>query len=271
MTVKKQRVWLIGASAGIGLALCQKYLAAGYCVIASSRQASQASPLLSLKRTYSQSLQLLDFDVEEAIASADYAQERCHAAWQFFEGLDIWFYNVGLYQPMRMDEWKFADFQQMNNANYLGAVVVMIALKKCMPRISITKSTSNVAMQWIWNLSLAADYGLPYGGGYSAPKAALMNLAESLQPELAQAGIQLQVINHGFVKTRLTAKNDFAMPGLMEAEEAAEKIFASATKSHPRFETRFPFGLALFLGTLRKLPKSWALALSRKMLRKPGE
>jgi len=92
-------------------------------------------------------------------------------------------------------------------------------------------------------------------------------LAESLQPELSVKGIQLQVINHGFVKTRLTQKNSFEMPELMSPEEAAENIMKEI-KNADRFEIHFPFKLSTFLQLLRLMPYRISLALTKKMLPK---
>lgn len=247
------RIWLVGASQGIGLALCKRLLAEGYRIVASARSATQNTLLQTWQAQYPDQLALLDCDIEE-----EDLQSVSHQAWHAFDGLDWWFYNVGDYKPMRCQDWHLPSFAHMNQCNYFGAVKLMLRLQE----LSRGKS-----MRWLWNISLAADFGLPYGGGYSAPKAALLNLAESLQPELAQQGIALQIINHGFVKTRLTAKNQFAMPGLMTAEEAAAKILRFMQTSSPkRFELRFPFSLSLLLAILKRLPKQWSLALTKKML-----
>ncbi|BBP46793.1 short-chain dehydrogenase [Thiosulfatimonas sediminis] len=251
-----QRIWLLGASQGIGLALTQRLLQHGYRVIASARNATKNADLLSLQQRYPQQLIQLDCDIQDADLTS-----ACQQAWHAFEGLDIWFYNVGAYQPMRSDAWDLATFNLMLQSNYLGAVKAMIPLQQLQQQ-----QQHQNPMRWLWNISLSADFGLPYGGGYSAPKAALLNLAESLQPELAQQQISLQVINHGFVKTRLTAKNDFAMPGLMSPEQAADKIFAFLQKPAKRFELRFPFGLSLLLASLKRLPKGWSQAITKKML-----
>ena len=118
---------------------------------------------------------------------------------------------------------------------------------------------------WIWNASLSSYFGLPFGGGYSAPKAALLNLAESLQPELLEKGIKLQVINHGFVKTRLTHKNKFEMPQLMLPQQAAMQIIEQTEKPY-RFEIHFPFKLSTFLQLLKILPYKISLAITRRMI-----
>ncbi|CAN8142012.1 Short-chain dehydrogenase [uncultured Thiomicrorhabdus sp.] len=249
-----QRIWLIGASQGIGLQLSKLLLEQGFHLVASARQASSNYELLELQENYPQHLALLDCDI-----SGRDLGDVCKRAWQIYDGLDIWFYNVGGYQPMRIDEWDLAAFEMMNQANYLGAVKVMLPLRKL-------QQQHNIAMRWLWNISLAADFGLPYGGGYSAPKAALLNLAESLQPELATRQIDLQIINHGFVKTRLTAKNQFPMPGLMEPQQAAQRIMRLLVNRPQRFELRFPFGLNLLLATLKRLPKRLSLTITQKML-----
>lgn len=254
---KGQRIWVMGASEGIGLELVKQLLADGHQLVVSARHAETHKNLLDIQKKHSNNLVLLNCDVTQK----NTLKEISYQAWSVFNGLDCWIYNAGVYKPMTLKEWDIEAFESMNQVNYLGVVYLMNHL---LPLFT-PEETSNNRPVWLWNISLSSDFGLPYGGGYSAPKAALQNLAEALQPELKQAGIQLKVINHGFVKTRLTAKNDFAMLGLMEPKEAAQKILL-ALKNH-RFETRFPFNLSLVLATLKRLPKSWALAITKKALK----
>ncbi|WP_321277068.1 SDR family NAD(P)-dependent oxidoreductase [Thiomicrorhabdus indica] len=253
-THPSRKFWLVGASAGIGLALCEKLLQQGDKVIASSRNAESSTQLLELQKSYQHSLQLLNIDVTKP----DTITHACTTAWECFEGIDCWIYNAGSYEPLSIDQWDEELFIQMNQTNYLGAVRMMIALKPYF--------LEQASGEWLWNISLSSDFGLPYAGAYSAPKAALMNLAESLQPELQHHKIQLKVVNHGFVNTRLTAKNDFPMLGLMEPHAAADKILQTINATG-RFETRFPWSLASILSLLKRLPKSWALKLSSKTLK----
>jgi short-subunit dehydrogenase len=248
-----ERRWLVGASQGIGLELIRLWLEEGHRVIASARSATQSLPLQELQFRYPKHLTLLDLDVTNPLDCEIKSQQ----AWSIYNGLDCWFYNVGAYQPMRIAQWEWSQFVSMNQANYLGAVSLMLPLHP--------KFKQQGHGRWIWNGSLAAYFGLPYGGGYSAPKAALVNLAESLQPELQQDGIRLQIINHGFVRTRLTAKNQFSMPGLLEPQQAAQKINLGMHRQHG-FEIRFPFGLRLVLSLFKLLPYRWSLSLTRRML-----
>ncbi|BCN94361.1 short-chain dehydrogenase [Thiomicrorhabdus immobilis] len=258
-----KRYWLVGGSEGIGLELVKLLLAENHQVVVSARNAESNHNLLSLQRQYPKTLMLLDCDVRQTDCLAD----KTHQAWSFFNGLDGWIYNAGVYHPMTLDEWDIAAFESMNQVNYLGAVHLMNLL---LPYFKTKlKSKDLIESQspplWLWNISLASDFGLPYGGGYSAPKAALQNLAESLKPELEQSGIELKVVNHGFVKTRLTAQNDFAMLGLMTPKDAAQKLLKALYS--PNFESRFPFNLAFVLGLIKRLPKSWALAITKRMLK----
>lgn len=251
----KKRIWIVGGSSGIGLELVKMWLLEGNFVVASARHASDTKELLALKHIYETHLQIVDIDV----TSMDSVSKAVYQAWRRFDGIDVWFYNAAVYEVMSVKEWNVAHFDAMMQVNYMGAVKVMSEL---IPYFEAQKSG-----RWIWNAGLSSYFGLPLGGGYSAPKAALVNLAEALQPELGVKGIELQVINHGFVKTRLTQKNTFEMPELMTPEEAAEKIIKGINKPY-RFEIHFPFKLSTFLQTLRLIPYRLALAMTKKMLPK---
>ncbi|MEJ2467493.1 MAG: SDR family NAD(P)-dependent oxidoreductase [Campylobacterales bacterium] len=247
-------IWIVGGSSGIGLELVKRWLMQGHRVVASARGAERSEALEALHNVYEPQLLRLDLDVTRS----DKTEEACRRAWDAFGGLDLWFYNAGAYEPMRAEAWELSHFERMAQINYLGAVRLMTHLLPYFERQGHGR--------WVFNGSLASYFGLPYGGGYSAPKAALMNLAESIQPELLAKNIKLQTINHGFVKTRLTDKNDFDMPELMAVETAAEKI-AEALEGPYRFETHFPPKLSFFLRMLRVLPYGIALALTRRMLK----
>ncbi len=251
----KKRIWIIGGSSGIGLELVKQWLQEGFLVITSARNASSTKELLALKKIYEKQLQIVDIDV----TSTESVKKAVPQAWKRFEGIDVWFYNAAVYEVMSTEEWNVEHFEAMMQINYMGAVRVMNDL--------LPYFEKEGEGRWIWNASLSSYFGLPLGGGYSAPKAALVNLAEALQPELMAKGIELQIINHGFVKTRLTHKNTFEMPELMSPEEAAEKIVESTQNAY-RFEIHFPFKLSTFLQSLRLMPYRISLALTKKMLPK---
>lgn len=252
-----KRIWIVGASSGIGLSLTQSLLQEGYLVVASSRTAEESGDLTSLKKQFGNQLQRLNVDVTQPESLA----VKTDQAWSFFGGLDIWFYNAGAYQPMSFEDFDYELFEAMNAVNYLGCVALMVSMKKRVIQ------TPGFQMRWIWNISIASQVGLPYGGAYSAPKAALLNLAESIQPELKVNGVTLQVINHGFVKTRLTDKNQFDMPGLMMPEEASDKISHWICQSDQQFEMTFPKRVTWFIKLLKILPYRWVFSITRGLLR----
>ncbi|MBE0492695.1 MAG: SDR family NAD(P)-dependent oxidoreductase [Sulfurospirillum sp.] len=248
-----QVVWIIGGSEGIGFELCKIYLAQNHTLIVSARDTHNSKNLLALKKQYPQSLYLIDIDVSETKS----VQEATQKVSSIYGAIDICVYNAGLYEKMQLLDWKVASFEAMAQVNYLGAVRVIDALVP----IFLEQKKGHL----VFNISIASYFGLAYGGGYSAPKAALLNLCESLQPELKSKAIKLQVINHGFVKTRLTQKNDFEMPQLLEPKEAAQKIYHGVmhTKS---FEIKFPWALTRFISFLRLLPYTLSLKLTQRLL-----
>jgi short-subunit dehydrogenase len=103
--------------------------------------------------------------------------------------------------------------------------------------------------------SVAGYRGLPQSLAYGPTKAALINLAESLYLDLSPMGLGVSVINPGFVKTPLTAGNEFNMPALLTPEQAAQAILQGWAKG--QFEIHFPRRFTLWLKLLRHLPHRW--------------
>jgi len=248
-----QVVWIIGGSSGIGFELVKQYLQNDTIVIASARKATTSNTLSELLVHYPKTLRLLDMDVTDEISVAKTTEH----AWSQFNRIDVCFYNAGVYESMKVASWDLKHFEMMNQVNYLGALRVILSLTPLFE--------GQGAGSFVCNASISSYIGLPYGGGYSAPKAALLNFCESIQPELMAKNIKVQVINHGFVKTRLTAKNNFEMPQLLEPSEAAKIIYKELQKKY-KFEIRFPFLITSFLNILRMLPYKISLTLTKKAL-----
>jgi NAD(P)-dependent dehydrogenase (short-subunit alcohol dehydrogenase family) len=110
--------------------------------------------------------------------------------------------------------------------------------------------------------SVAGYRGLPQALAYGPGKAALIQFAECLHLELAPRGIGVWVINPGFVATRLTAKNNFAMPALLTPEQAAGEIVAGFRTGH--FEIHFPKRFTRIMKLLAALPYAWSFPLIRR-------
>ncbi|CAA6801062.1 MAG: Short-chain dehydrogenase [uncultured Sulfurovum sp.] len=247
-------VWIIGASQGIGLELAKYYLKHNHSVIISAREIEKYPILSSLKNEYQEQVDFINMDVTNTL-SVKLAMQK---AWKCYGHLDICIYNAGIYEAMPIDEWNLEHFENMNQVNHMGAIRVLTEI------VPLFKEQARGHL--VFNASISSYLGLPYGGGYSAPKAALLNFCESIEPELATFNIKVQVINHGFVKTRLTQKNDFNMPQLLEPKEAAVKIYEGVMHSK-KFEIKFPWALTRFLTFLQMLPYGISLNLTKKALK----
>jgi short-subunit dehydrogenase len=110
--------------------------------------------------------------------------------------------------------------------------------------------------------SVAGYIGLPKALIYGASKAALINFTESLYNDLRPKGLGVYLINPGFVDTPLTQKNDFEMPALMKAEDAARVTLAEIAAG--RFEIHYPKRFTRMLKLLRVLPYRLQLWLVRR-------
>ncbi|MEL6702561.1 MAG: SDR family NAD(P)-dependent oxidoreductase, partial [Pseudomonadota bacterium] len=145
--------------------------------------------------------------------------------------VDGYVYLAGVYWPMSAKKWDAEKATQMVEINVMGAFRSVGAV---MPQF-LEKKAGHVVLTG----SLSGFRGLPKTVGYGASKAAVMYLAEGMHADLRGSGIDVQVINPGFIKTRLTDKNDFKMPFIMEPEEAAQEFFEhmgtdTFKKSFPR-------------------------------------
>lgn len=249
-----KKIWIIGCSNGIGLELAKLFLKNNYLVIGSARNIENSKELNKLKLVYNERLKLLNVDV----SNEQEVQECVEEIFNKYDTLDICFYNAGIYEKNDIFNTNLNDFENIININYLGAVRVLKYLLNFLKKQNESKI--------VLNASLSSYFGLPYASSYGSSKAALVNFAQSIQPELLRENIKLQIINHGFVKTRLTAKNDFEMPQLMESSFAAKKIYKQLHKPY-KFEIRFPFILSKFLQLLNLLPYNISLKITKRFLK----
>lgn len=227
-----QRVWLIGASSGIGEALAQRLVYLGARVAVTSRQ---VAALEKLGAAY-----VAPADVTDRTALAA-AYDAVRAA---LGGIDVVFINAGTHQPMRAWELDAAAAEKLVQVNLVGA---MNAVALVTPAFA-ERGGGRIVL----TASVAGYGGLPTGLVYGATKAALINFAETLYLDLAPKGVAVHIVNPGFVKTPLTDKNDFKMPALISSEEAAREILDGVAAGE--FETHFPKRFTRVLKILNLLP-----------------
>lgn len=238
-----KRVWLVGASAGIGAALAQALAAKGARLALSSRKLS------SLEALNIEGALLLPCDSTQPdtlIAARD-------ELLQGWGGVDLVVYMAGGYEPMQADSLDVAVLEKVVDVNFNGAVrLTAVAL----PALKAGGGIALVA-------SLAGYQGLPKSLAYGPGKAALIHFAECLYMDLKARGIGVWVVNPGFVATRLTAKNDFKMPALITPEQAARDIVEGLASG--AFEIHFPKRFTRVLKLLSLLPYRLYFPIVRRM------
>ncbi len=201
-----KKYWLVGASEGLGRAVAHKLSAAGAEVIVSARSEDRLESLVA------------DLPNTASYVTVDVADRAAvEAAAQKIGEIDGVIYLAGVYWPMKAGEWDNEKADLMGEINFLGASRVVGAVIGGM----IERGKGHIVLTG----SLSGFRGLPGAIGYASSKAGMMALAESMQADLRTSPIDVQLVNPGFIKTRLTEKNDFNMPFIMTAEEAANEVF----------------------------------------------
>jgi NAD(P)-dependent dehydrogenase (short-subunit alcohol dehydrogenase family) len=245
-------VWITGASSGIGRALALRLARVGRTVVASARNVDALASLSAEARAFGGRIESVPLDVtgEGAVLDAVERIERTIAP------ISLAILNAGLHIPVDPRDFKVADFRQLAEINLFGTLHCLGAL---LPRM-IGRRGGHIAIV----ASVAGYGGLPTAAAYGMTKAGLINMAEALRPELAALGIELQVVNPGFVRTPLTDRNRFPMPFLVEAEDAAAAIEWGLARR--RFEIAFPRRFVLLMKLLRLLPYPLFFAITRRLV-----
>jgi NAD(P)-dependent dehydrogenase (short-subunit alcohol dehydrogenase family) len=237
-----KRVWIVGASSGIGQATAAALHALGAVVIVSARQQDALQAFVAA-HPGSQALALdaTDRQAVQAAAARVLAQGR----------LDCVLYCAGYYQAMRGFAIDIPQALRHMEVNYDGALYLLQAL---LPQL-LAQGSGHISLVG----SVAGYRGLPNSLAYGPSKAALIHLAETLYLDLKDKGIGVSLINPGFVETPLTAHNRFKMPALITPQVAAAAMLRGWAQG--AFEIHFPKRFTLWLQLLRLLPYRLYFAL----------
>ena len=242
-----RKVWVVGASTGIGAALAQALLARGARVVLSARNAARLAEVAG--GNAGATVRPLD-STDAAALQAISAEIHTDA-----DPVDLLVYCAADYQPERVWNVHAADVDATIAVNLNGAYY---GLEAVLPRM-VALGRGGVALV----ASVAGYVGLPGAAVYGPTKAALINLAELAYCEVARRGVGMYLVNPGFVATRLTAKNRFYMPALRTPEQAAEAIVRGFERG--RFEIHFPRRFTLVLKLIRILPQRLRLSLLSRL------
>ncbi len=231
----QQRIWIIGASSGIGEACAKAFFQAGAKVALSSRRVERLTAIAS-----NQDALVLPLDVTHK-EQVDSAYKTLLESWG---GIDLLLFVSGVYTPLRADNFDFDVAQKTIDANLLGP---MRAVATVLPQM-LKQQSGHIAIVG----SVAGYSGLPKALAYGPSKAGIINFCETLYYDLLPQGVSVHMISPGFVATEATAQNDFEMPALISAEEAASEILKGIQAGE--FDIHFPKRFSGFLKFLRILP-----------------
>jgi len=240
--------WVTGGGSGLGRALALEMAHDGWAVAVSGRRDG------ALRETCSRGpaghIHAVPCDVRDEAAMARAARD-IEAE---LGALELAVFNAGTADTAPGGEFQPGVFRHTLEVNFLGTVNGIAAVLPGMRQ----RGRGQIAM----TASLAGYRGLPTAAAYSASKAAIINLAESLQLQLRGDGIRVSVINPGFVRTPMTGQNAFPMPFLMEPGPAAKAMYAGLMGG--AFEITFPRRLAWTAKLLKALPYALYFPLLRR-------
>ena len=232
-----KKIWITGASSGIGRALAIKFSNEGWQVAASARRES----LLNDLNKSNPNIHAFVLDVKDEKSVRNVFQNIL----QKFETLDICVFATGIHDPEAEKKLSSEKIREIMETNFFGTLNCIMAVNSFFRE----KKDGHIAI-----VSSVAGYrGLPAASGYCASKAALTSLAESLYFDFKRKNVKVSLISPGFIKTPMTDRNTFPMPMIKSPEYAAEKIFVGLTKKNS-FEIHFPKSFTILLKLLKIMP-----------------
>lgn len=242
-----QRIWIIGASSGIGAALAEQLLDSGAVVALSARR---PAPLQQLALSHDRAM-VLPFDVIDRPAWQGAYREICER----HGGVDLIVFCAAEYRPER--SWE-VNPEGASHSLQVNLASVYSGLATVLPDM-MSRGSGGIALI----ASVAGYMGLPGASVYGPSKAALINLAEILYGDLHGRGINVYLVNPGFVDTGLTRKNTFSMPALQTAQQAASAILSGFSAG--QFEIHFPRRFTRAMKLISLLPYRWRFFLFKRV------
>ena len=255
----ERRVWIVGASSGIGEALALELARRGARLALSARGRERLEAVCAACDAAARPAHHTDPPAPALALALDLsrvdelerARDQLLAAWG---GVDLVVFNAGTYRPLRAWELSAQAVRETLETNLVGT---MSATAAVLPSL-LAQGHGAIALVG----SVAGYGGLPKATVYGPSKAALINFAEVLHLDLSQRGIGVFLIDPGFVATPLTAQNDFAMPALQTPAQAAAAIVDGFARGD--FEIHFPKRFTRVLKLLQLLPLRLYFELIRR-------
>ena len=250
MSENQKKIWITGASSGIGKAVAEKFASEGWMVAASARRQEILNKMAENQNIFAYPLD---------VTQKENVTKTFNNIIEDFKNVDICLFCSGTYDPKLEQEINIEQNKFVMETNYFGVLNCIKAVETYFKN----KKTGQISIV----SSVAAYRGLPNSSGYGPSKAALTNLTESIYFDFKKHNVKISLVSPGFIKTPLTDKNEFPMPFIRSPEFAADKIFQGLTKKNI-FEIHFPLGLTLTLKFLRILPYKLYLFLIDKFVKR---
>lgn len=247
MSFAGKNYWIIGASSGIGEALAREMAARGARLALSARR---ADTLQQLAGSIGGDHLALPLDVTQGNDIAK-AADDIRKNMPRLDGVII---LSAIYAPSSVSEMDMTTAANIVNVNLVGT---LNCLHATLPLLR-AQGGGQIALCG----SVAGYRGLPNAQPYGATKAAIINLAETLKIEEEPHGIDVRVINPGFVRTPMTDKNSFDMPMIITPEQAARSL--ADQLSGQSFEIHFPKKFTFIMKVLRMLPYALYFPIARR-------
>ena len=246
-----KKIWITGASSGIGKALAIKFSNNGWKVAVSARRENL------LKELSNQNSNIHSFPLD--VTSEEETKNIFQNIIKKFKTMNISAFCTGIHDPDSEKKLSSEKIREIMETNFFGTLNCIMAANAFF-RENKSGHISIVA-------SVAGYRGLPAASGYCASKSALISLTESLYFDFKRHNVRVSVINPGFIKTPMTDKNKFPMPMIKSSEFAAEKIFIGLTKKNA-FEIHFPLVFTMLMKLLKIMPNWLYLMIASKGMKK---
>jgi short-subunit dehydrogenase len=249
MNFKNSVVLITGASSGIGYQLAKDLAEEGAKLCLISRRLELLQPL-----AYELNNQSKSIAYKCDVTNKNEVQQTFYKIKKDFGRIDIAILNSGISFRSSVLEYSSDSAEKTMNTNVLGAVYF---IEQLLPNFISEKRGVIVGVS-----SLADGKGFPKSGFYSASKAALTLILESLRVELKKYNVKVITVKPGFIKTPMTDKNEFNMPFLMDVKKGSQIIINGLKKDKRIIE--FPFATTLLVKLLKFIPTKWFEYLASK-------
>mgnify|MGYP001181264994 CR=1 FL=1 len=236
MNKNQKKVWVTGASSGIGKAVAEKFASENWKVAISARRADILDEIAKNQNIFAYPMD---------VTNQNQTEETFSKILKDFGDLDLCIFSSGTYERKSEKGLNVDNIKKVMEVNFLGVVGCV----KTVQEYFQNKKNGHISI-----VSSPVGYrGLPKSSGYTASKASLNNFTQGIYFDFKKFNVRVTLISPGFIKTALTDKNEFKMPFLKDTNYAAKKIYDGLINKK-NFEIIFPPQIAFIYKIFQILP-----------------